>query len=233
MKKYLLFLFAMLYGSIGAWADLPSGLTVTDDNSTITVNSTTAGLINSNISDVKASGYPTYRNFLKIIGNINQDDINSLAAWSEFGSQQGYVMAIDFSEATIVGGGTFTAHSNFKGIGLPADYDFYSYSGSLTFAYYIKDNDVYLHAFNSSGVTDFVSFSQSNSWKNAVANNKKVYLSGSYGDFETAKNSLLGNLGAGVTEVIKVAPVSNDPYTVSGCDVVINTAKAEEGQILS
>lgn len=230
MKRFLISLIACVCVSIGAWAEA----TFSNTWASVTITTNGAGNITAEaLTNNASSNFFEYRNFLKIVGEINSSDIANLAGEYVFGAGMNGC-TIDFSEATIVGSGSYTAKSLFKGVALPADFDFSSYSGSQTFAYYLKDGDVYLHIFDSTnGVSDFVGLSQSNSWANSPANNKKIYLSGAYGDFETAKTALLGSSGAGATDVIKVVIASNDPYTFDGCDVTINLAKAEEGQTLA
>ena len=170
-----------------------------------------------------------YRYLKKTAYDYSAKDIANLASATYTIDGNNYGGAtIDFSGVTTVGDVTFTAKSAFKGIKLPTGYDLASYSGPQTFAFYVDGSDAYLKIIDAdNGLEDVKKLSVSCSWANAPVAGKTVYLSGNYGDFETAKAFLKNGANAGATDVIKVVPVSNDPYTVDGCNVTINMAKAE------
>lgn len=225
MKKYLLLFLMCVCASIGAWAQA----TFDDDYKGAYITTNGAGNLTTSAIESNASHFQ-WVNYVIITGNINNSDVANLASASYTidGNNSGG-STIDFSGA--VGDVTFTAKSAFKGIKLPTGYDLASYSGPQTFAFYVDGSDVYLRILDAdNGLEDVRKLSVSFSWANAPLSGKTVYLSGNYGDFETARAFLKDANNASATEVIKVAPISNDPYTVSGCNVIINMAKAEAGK---
>ena len=232
MKRYLFTLFALVCATAGAWAD---DATITSDYKGAYI--VTNGEGNLTVTTLESSTFTNalqWVNYVKVSGNINNSDVSNLvnANYSIDGNSNGGTV-LDFSNATVVGDVTFTAKNAFKGVRLPNGSDLASYSGPQTFVYYVDADSVYLRIMNSTnGLNDFKLLSTTNSWANAPANGKTIYLSGDYGDFDEARTFLKNGGNAGASEVIKVAPVSNAPYTVSGCDVVINMAKAEARQTL-
>ena len=222
MKKYLLFIISMLCVSIGTLAQA----SFSDDYKGAYITTNGEGNLTVTALEENASHFQ-WVNYVIVTGNVNNSDIANLASatYTIDGNSLGGT-TIDFSGVTTVGNVTFTAKSAFKGIKLPTGYDLASYSGPQTFAFYVDGSNAYLKIIDAdNGLEDIKNLSESSSWANAPVNGKTVYLSGNYGDFETAKAFLKNKAGA--TDVIKVVPVSNDPYTVDGCNVTINMAKAE------
>lgn len=231
MKKYLLTLIALVCAVTGAWAE-DATISGADYSKAIITTNGAGNLTTETLGSSIFTNILQWRSYVKIIGAVNSTDVTNLANanYSIDGNNSGGTV-LDFSEAIADGNVTFTAKSEYKGVRLPVGFDLASYSGPQTFVYYIDGSDVYIRIIDSeNGLNDIKKLSNNNSWSNAPANGKTVYLSGNYGDFETARTFLKDANNAGATEVIKVAPVSNDPYTVSGCDIIINMSKAEAGK---
>lgn len=232
MKKYLLLLLTMLCVSIGAWADLPSGLTVTDNNPTVTISSTTAGLINSNITDISNQNvFPNYRSRLKITGNINQDDIDALKTiWSNFGNDDGAKPVIDFSEAVLASGATISVSDVWKGVIVPSEYELNGVTGTNVsyVAGIVNSSSISLYITKNSGFSDCNAVMQS---KLFLLQNHNITYSCASGvdknssEFTTGKAAVESAVGNSYT-VTEIVPPSNDPYTVDGCNVSINMNKA-------
>ena len=160
MKRYLLLVMLCVCVSIGAWA----APTVNDDGGNkITVASDGAGSIADNIETVKGTGWPTYRCCLKITGAINQNDIDALKTWTDFGSQtNGATLAIDFSEATIVGDASISVSDIWKGVCLPTGSNLAgSYGSNVTFTLSFDSNsEISLYVSENSGMSDCVNVIQ-------------------------------------------------------------------------
>ena len=171
-------------------------------------------------------------------GSINQADIDALNAWTNFGKdRQSEVMAIDFSEATLSEGATISVSDKWKGVCVSNGSDLTKvYGTNITFALsFVDDNNISMHLFADSGFSDCKSVMQDKVFKLQYHN--ITYSCASSVDktsqeFTTGKSAVVSAVGSGYTVTETVAP-SNDPYTVDGCNVIINMTKAEADQTLA
>lgn len=246
MKKYLLLLLSMLSVSIGAWAELPSSLTVTDDGTNvITINSTTAGEISTYFEDVKtAASNASWRYLLVVQGNINQSDVDAINTWTTFGSDQSDKDEIvDYSGATLADGTTLstTTTSPFLGIRVPNDYDLKSDFGEAKYAFFAGFTDsktwsgdtgkgtdeVSVMILKTGALTDFIGLWQGK-FNYLQYRNVSIYNNGNYtaAELEALKTAVMNGNGGSVKEI---ALPPKQLYTVDGCTVTINMAYAESG----
>lgn len=242
MKKYLLFIISMLCVSIGAWAtdyNLNDGVVVTDDGRyTITINSaTTEGAIASQISTIMTQGSPTWRNHLVIKGKINQADIDAIKGFTTFGTDacttnNTCTYVIDFSGAEINTSATISVSDKWNGVCVPDGTDMTaSYGTNVSFVLsYIDNSNIKIHLVKESGFADCKAILQDKLYKLQYHN--ITYTCDSSIDktsttFVEGKSAIESAVGSGYTVTETVAP-SNDPYTVDGCTVTINMAKAGE-----
>lgn len=235
MKKYLLLIISMVCAVTGAWGQGPS-VSSANDTYNVILASTGGGSVATAINngDITAETFKVHDQkyfCLVITGEINSTDLEKLATlnidWND-------PAVIDLSQATI--DGTVTAvGSSFKGIRVPDTYDISSSTipNNVKFAYstnYTSSNtsaEVNLYV-NEGGMSSAISRltyhrTYQQDWDQInFLKNRTVNLSGTYTPSELS--SLKDIEGINVV----VSGSGNDPYTVDGCTVTINMAKAGE-----
>ena len=242
MKKYLLFLFAMLYGSIGAWAAVtydgnkaPGGSYAGECGLFTTA---TAGDLNTDKSTLLTN--MAYYKTIFIVGPVNEDDIKALNDYS--GSND---IIVDLTLATGLVSSWLSNITNAKitGLGLPDGSDLgltnsnlkvvYSTAatGSKTWGGDTKGGDSYkVNVLASGGLTQITD----NHFKNTYFHKFRtfdVYGSANYSNEEITAFKKLESIGA-VTEIATYGG-GDDPYIVSGCNVTIQMDKVTSGLTLS
>lgn len=240
MKRFLISLIACVCVSIGAWADV----TITNNRSlntndyvspAIRIETTTAG----DISSASLTDQSSWATMIFVSGPVNEADITALN--TAYGS---YAKIINLTQTTGLDASWLSqlSGSAIEAIGLPDGYTLevsnenikvvYSsaFSGIKNSAYEDKgDDEIDVYVQKSGGIAT-LNLLQSN---NYLLQYRTINLSGASNTIDTSSSeytTLSGYYGITINRV--VAP-SNDPYTVDGCNVSINLAKAEEGQTLA
>lgn len=251
MKRYLLFIISMLCVSIGAWAD---DATINNPNwsnaafnDRAIITSGGAGSIAEKITSWNTAYQYNWggKNALVIKGEINQADINALASIT-LGNSIDYAV-IDLSEATISGDINYTFAAQFAGVRLPVGADLTANYGN-TISYVMSSgltgpknsaneekgsNEIDLHIIKSGGIQKFI-----NTWQ-ATNNNglwcvqyRTVNLTGDASVINKSSEEYT-NLTSIPGVTVNYTVTTNDPYTVDGCNVSINTAKVTDGSTVA
>lgn len=247
MKKYLLLFLMCVYASIGAWAE-DAKPTITcnnwhNDADWVVLNSPEAGSVASGLSDVltNLTNEWSWKFNLKVTGIINTADVEAISQ-SNFGLSSNTSNTIDFSEANLESGTSLalSTGTSIHGIRVPQGYDLSSDFGAAKYAFTAGltgakshsgdttqgDDAITLNILQTGGLTDFIT-----TWSTKTYliryRNVSIYKNGNYTPEEL--NSLRSAVIAdNVGSVTEISAPSNDPYTVYGCTITINMAKAGE-----
>ena len=155
------------------------------------INSQGAGTIKSSIENntFMFLGY-TDKTGTRVTGEINQDDINALAALSY---PTNYPSFIDFSGATYVGEISLALNSIFNGVRLPYGADLTAIPSHVDFSYYSNYTQVIYNANDKDDTPIYLYLNTSNGAEEAVKvigsffSFRTVYLQGTYTDEDIAK----------------------------------------------
>lgn len=222
MKKYLLLFLMCVYASIGAWAQTAS---CNQENGTHLSITTNGDQDLNGISEFP--GMDQYA-IIKVTGDLSQTGISKLLN----AYRTSYDFTFDFSGATIdvstitnlsIQTGYRVKKYVFSASALPAksvldavpnEYgSFYAIALDETNhnAYLYVQNGIYLYDTNVSSV-----------FPELTDTYKNVYICGN------PQNAVITNLSAAGFTVQEYVVPSSDPYTVDGCTITINMAKAGE-----
>lgn len=242
MKKYLLFIISMLCVSIGTWATVTYEGDKTPDGAYAAecgrFTTETAGDLNNDKSNLltKMVWYKT----IFIVGPVNEDDIKAM---NDYGGSNDII--IDFTFATGLNAGWLANITNAKitGLGLPDEFDLALTNPNLKVVYSTAATGAKQYGGDSKGGESFkVNVLASGGLTQIRENHLQktyyqkfrtfdVYGSANYTAEEMTAFRALENIGA-VTEIATYGG-GDDPYIVSGCNVIIQMDKVASGQTLA
>ena len=224
MKKYLLFIISMLCAVTGAWAD---GATYSTSENILTI--TTNG--DDNLTGISVLPDLNYGATIVVTGPLSQEGITKIL--NKY--KDTYEFTYDFSGATIdVSTITDLSINNtgdyrvkkfiFSASALPSidvlDGVHNPYNTFYAIALDAENKNAYLYV--SSGTQLSLITELTDTYKNGT-----IYICGN------PDNNFKSSLTSAGFKVESYSQTSNAPYTVNGCTVTINMAKAEEGQTLA
>lgn len=240
MKKYLLLLLTMLSVSIGTWAAATvknnQGLNSSEYLAVgIRIETTAAGDINAaTLADASS-----WAAMIFVSGPVNEDDIKMLN--STYGS---YAKIINLTQATGLEASWLSNLDGaaIEGLGLPTGSDLelsnenlkvvYSsaFTGAKNNASDSKGDDVInAHILKSGGLTTLYYLQIYNNTYYSFLQYRTINLTGETSVIDTNSTEYT-NLAAISGVTVNYTVTTNDPYTVDGCNVIINMAKAEAGK---
>ena len=240
MKKYLLLFLMCVYASIGAWASasITKNKHLNGDQyaaTAIRIETTDAGDINS----ATLSDESSWANMIFVSGPVNEDDIKKLN--TTYGS---YVKIINLTQATGLEASWLSNlnGSAIEGLGLPTGFNLELSNGNLKVVYSSAftgaknnasdskgDDVINAHILKSGGLTTLYYLQIYGGSYYSLLQYRTINLTGDASFIDTSSPEYTNLTGInGVT--VNYTVTTNDPYTVSGCNVIINMAKAEAGK---
>ncbi len=232
MKKYLLTLIVLVCAVTGAWAENATYSKSDDTHLTITTNG------DEDLNGISELPSMNQGSIIAVTGALSQTGITKiLTAYATT-----YDFTFDFSGASIevssitnlsisTSGDYRVKKYIFSASSLPAldvlDAVPNSWGTFYAIALDATNHDAYLYVQN--GIHLYGSTDVSTTFPELTDSYKSghVYIAGN------PQSDVTTNLTSAGFNVSTYVIPSNDPYTVSGCDVIINTAKAEAGQSLA